>query len=55
MKQLTHREMSARGGKAVPADKRTFSVNRKIAREAGRKGGLAKAAKRRAAHAARKA
>lgn len=52
MKKLTHREMSAKGGKAVPAAKRTFSRDRKKASEAGRKGGLARQA---AARAARKA
>ena len=33
------REMASIGGKAVPNEKRSFSVNRKLAAEAGRKGG----------------
>ena len=35
------REMSSMGGKAVPDEKRSFSINRKLAAEAGRKGGRA--------------
>lgn len=34
------REISSLGGKAIPAQKRSFSQNRELAREAGRKGGL---------------
>lgn len=34
------REISSLGGKAIPAAKRSFSQNRELAREAGRKGGL---------------
>lgn len=33
------KEIAAKGGAAVPAEKRSFSKNRKLAREAGRKGG----------------
>lgn len=32
-------EIARKGGAAVPAEKRSFSQNRKLAREAGRKGG----------------
>jgi general stress protein YciG len=35
------RAIASRGGKSVPAEKRTFSQNRDLASEAGRKGGLA--------------
>ncbi len=34
------RELAIRGGKAVPAEKRTFSRDPEAARKAGRKGGL---------------
>ncbi|WP_246389418.1 general stress protein [Microvirga mediterraneensis] len=33
------REIASRGGKSVPADKRSFSQNRDLASAAGRKGG----------------
>jgi general stress protein YciG len=33
------REIASKGGKGVPSDKRTFSQNRDLAAEAGRKGG----------------
>ena len=33
------REIASKGGKSVPADKRTFSLNSALASEAGRKGG----------------
>jgi general stress protein YciG len=33
------REIASRGGKSVPAEKRSFSQNRNLASEAGRKGG----------------
>jgi len=35
------REIASRGGKSVPAEKRSFSQNRNLAAEAGRKGGSA--------------
>lgn len=35
------REIAQMGGKAIPAEKRSFSRNRDLAREAGRKGGKA--------------
>jgi uncharacterized protein len=34
------REIASKGGKSVPAEKRSFSQNRDLAAEAGRKGGL---------------
>lgn len=34
------REISSLGGKSIPPAKRSFSQNRELAREAGRKGGL---------------
>lgn len=34
------REIASMGGKAVPSEKRSFSLNRKLAAEAGRKGGM---------------
>ncbi|NBJ13133.1 con-10 family general stress protein [Microvirga arsenatis] len=33
------REIASKGGKSVPAEKRSFSRNRHLAAEAGRKGG----------------
>jgi len=33
------REIASKGGKSVPADKRSFSLNSALASEAGRKGG----------------
>ncbi|PPD45832.1 MAG: stress-induced protein [Methylocystis sp.] len=35
------RSVARKGGSAVPAEKRTFSINAQLASEAGRKGGLA--------------
>jgi general stress protein YciG len=35
------REITSKGGKSVPAEKRSFSQNRDLAAQAGRKGGLA--------------
>ena len=35
------REIASKGGKSVPAEKRSFSQNRDLAAEAGRKGGQA--------------
>lgn len=34
--------ISAKGGRAVPLEKRSFSRDRDLAREAGRKGGLSR-------------
>jgi general stress protein YciG len=42
------KEIAAIGGRSVPADRRAYSTNNTLAREAGRKGGLAFQAKRRA-------
>lgn len=39
------REISARGGASVPAEKRSFSISRDLAASAGRSGGLAKVPK----------
>lgn len=36
------RAIASAGGKAIPNEKRSFSQNRELAREAGRKGGTAK-------------
>ena len=44
MKADKHREISSMGGKAVPAEKRTF-FNSQIASEAGKKGAAARIAK----------
>jgi general stress protein YciG len=35
------REIASLGGKSVPAEKRSFSQNRDLAAQAGRKGGQA--------------
>lgn len=40
------REVSAKGGAAVPDDKRTFSRDRQIAQEAARKGAVVRNSKR---------
>jgi general stress protein YciG len=34
------REIASMGGKSVPAEKRTFSTDRTLAKEAGRRGGV---------------
>ena len=39
-------EIARMGGQAVPADKRTYSINRSKASESGVKGGIAKARNR---------
>ena len=39
MSEERRREIASKGGKSVPADKRTFSLNSALASEAGRKGG----------------
>jgi len=39
-------EISSMGGKAVPADKRTYSIDKSKASESGVKGGFAKARNR---------
>ena len=35
------REIASKGGKSVPAEKRSYSMNRELAVAAGKKGGLA--------------
>ena len=40
------REIASMGGKSVPNEKRSFSLNRDLASEAGRKGGLKSGARR---------
>ncbi len=39
------REIAKMGGSAVPEKSRIYSINREVAAAAGRKGGLARAAK----------
>ena len=41
------REIRQMGGRAVPAESRAYSKDRKLAREAGQKGGFRKAIKER--------
>jgi general stress protein YciG len=41
MDPARQRELASRGGKAVPKQKRTFSRDRDLAAEAGRRGGKA--------------
>ncbi len=39
MDEARQREIAKKGGESVPAEKRSFSQNRELAAEAGRKGG----------------
>ena len=39
MDPVRQREIASKGGSSVPAEKRPFSQNHKLAAEAGRKGG----------------
>jgi general stress protein YciG len=39
MSSEKQREIASKGGKSVPSEKRSFSQNRDLASEAGRKGG----------------
>jgi len=39
MDPVKRRELAARGGRAIPAEKRGYSVRRDVASEAGRRGG----------------
>jgi general stress protein YciG len=41
MDAARQREIASKGGKSVPADKRSFSQDRDLASQAGRKGGQA--------------
>lgn len=40
MDPAKQREIARRGGASVPSDKRSFSQDRSLAAEAGRKGGM---------------
>jgi general stress protein YciG len=39
MSMEKRREIASKGGKSVPAEKRSFSMDRNLASDAGRKGG----------------
>ena len=41
MDPAKQREIASKGGKSVPSEKRSFSQNRDLASQAGRKGGQA--------------
>jgi uncharacterized protein len=41
MDRETQRRIASKGGRSVPSEKRSFSMDRKLAAEAGRKGGQA--------------
>lgn len=41
MDQEKQRRIASKGGRSVPNEKRSFSLNRRLAAEAGRKGGQA--------------
>lgn len=41
MDEGRQREIASKGGRSVPAEKRSFSQDRELASEAGRKGGQA--------------
>jgi general stress protein YciG len=41
MDEERQREIASKGGRSVPAEKRSFSQDRELASEAGRKGGQA--------------
>lgn len=41
MSEDRQREIASKGGRSVPAEKRSFSQDRGLASEAGRKGGRA--------------
>jgi general stress protein YciG len=41
MGEARQREIASKGGRSVPAEKRSFSQNRGLASQAGRKGGQA--------------
>lgn len=42
MDETRQREIARKGGESVPAEKRSFSQNRALAAEAGRKGGTSR-------------
>jgi general stress protein YciG len=52
MNETRQREIASKGGRSVPADKRSFSQNRSLASAAGRKGGQASSSIRPAHHTA---
>jgi uncharacterized protein len=41
MSEEQRRAIATKGGQSVPTEKRSFSLHKELAREAGRKGGLA--------------
>ncbi len=41
MDEEEQRRIASKGGRSVPGEKRSFSVDRRLAAEAGRKGGQA--------------
>ncbi len=41
MDEEKQRRIASKGGRSVPNEKRSFSLNRRLAAEAGRKGGQA--------------
>jgi uncharacterized protein len=47
MDEATQRRIASKGGRSVPDSKRSFSLDRRLAQEAGRKGGQASRARRR--------
>lgn len=47
MDEETQRRIASKGGRSVPGDKRSFSLDRRLAVEAGRKGGQATRARKR--------
>ncbi len=47
MDRAKQREIASKGGKSVPAEKRSFSQDRELASEAGRKGGQRSQGRRR--------
>nr|WP_210261256.1 KGG domain-containing protein [Enterovirga sp. DB1703] len=46
MSEDRQREIASKGGRSVPAEKRSFSQNRGLASQAGRKGGQASGSSR---------
>lgn len=48
MDEARQREIASKGGRSVPAEKRSFSQDRELASEAGRKGGQASGGSRNA-------
>lgn len=46
MSEAKKHEICSLGGKSIPPEKRSFSVNRQLASKAGRKGGLSRRRKK---------